>query len=684
MPNFCIFKDKLTSTEDIYKFSIDKNSEFLCYTCNKRLHFRQSRNADKHYTEHFYHQNTVKDTHIDCDNDTYEKVKKEMSKFHTMFSNFIKFNCKEILRRFELTKHIVDGYDKEHNMGIEFQNSKISVEDIISRDKTTEIDWIFNVETQYIRKVNFTNQIICEIPHDNWEKAVKVVENNVFLYTGCKTWIWLSDRDSYRVEVEGKLRNVWIGELCSFQDVLDNTCLQYIITDEGNDSFNNMNNDVNSVNIIYARCKKSMYLLDDIHRNYINSHSLNKNDIVGIKSVAGSGKTTTLLNLSKIHSNKRVLYIAFNKSLITEIKDKIKRQKIKNMYPFTFDALLYKLYIAIKGTEPDITDLRPQFIGRIIPFLNGKPYGVREYYCKKFIEFCNDADNNDIRSFCLKKLGVRKPLLEQLWDKAIQKELISFESIRKQAYIKKWFKNFIDTNYDLIMIDETQDFDMIMLKMLLNDTTIPKIFVGDPRQSIYDFRGCINAFNYLPKEALIIEFYSTYRIGNPVCEEIRGKFKDCWMVSKSKNETNFVNSFEPDEKYVYLFRSWRVLLQTAEKMNNIWIYSYEKKINEIRNLHKKLQNRNYTDDDDDKFEDDLPKFLTSITSYQLEQLLNNISNNVVSFEDSNVKFYTTHSYKGMEDNNIRLANDININENKNIYYVAITRGMEKIIIDNKI
>ena len=681
MPNFCIFEDKLISTEDVYKFNIDKNSEFMCYTCDKRLHFRQSRNADKGYTEHFYHQNTIKDTHIDCDNDTYEKVKKEMSEFHSMFSSFVKTGCKEILRRFELTKHIVDGYDKEHNMGIEFQNSKISVEDIISRDKTTEIDWIFNVEKQYIRRVNITNQIICEIPHDNWEKAVKVVENNVFLYTGCKNWIWLSDRDSYRIEIENKLRNVWIGEICSYQDVLDNTCLKYIITNEGTGKFNNMNNEVNSVNVIYARCKKSMYLLDDIHRNYINSHTLNKNDIVGIKSVAGSGKTTTLLNLSKIHSNKRVLYIAFNKSLITEIKDKIKRQNIKNMYPFTFDALLYKLYIAIKGTEPDITDLRPQFIGKIIPFLNGKPYGVREYYCKKFTEFCNDADNNDIRSFCLKKLGVKKPLLEQMWDKAIQEELITFESIRKQAYIKKWFKNFIDTNYDLIMIDETQDFDMIMLKMLLNDTTIPKIFVGDPKQSIYDFRGCINAFNYLPKEALIIEFYSTFRIGNPACEEIRSKFKDCWMVSKSKNETNFVNSFEPDEKYVYLFRSWRVLLETAEKMNNIWIYSYEKKINEIRNLHKKLQNRNYTDDDDDKFEDDLPKFLTSITSYQLEQLLNNISNNVVSFEDSNVKFYTTHSYKGMEDDNIRLANDIDIFEDENIYYVAITRGMKKILID---
>ena len=72
-----------------------------------------------------------------------------------------------------------------------------------------------------------------------------------------------------------------------------------------------------------------MYLLDDIHRKHVNNHIFNKNDIVAIKSVAGSGKTTTLLNLSKIHNNKKILYIAFNKSLITEIKDKIKKQNIK-------------------------------------------------------------------------------------------------------------------------------------------------------------------------------------------------------------------------------------------------------------------------------------------------------------------------------------------------------------------
>jgi hypothetical protein len=35
----------------------------------------------------------------------------------------------------------------------------------------------------------------------------------------------------------------------------------------------------------------------------------------------------------------------------------------------------------------------------------------------------------------------------------------------------------------------------------------------------------------------------------------------------------------------------------------------------------------------------------------------------------------------MEDNNIRLANDIDIADDENIYYVSITRGMKKILID---
>jgi hypothetical protein len=181
------------------------------------------------------------------------------------------------------------------------------------------------------------------------------------------------------------------------------------------------------------------------------------------------------------------------------------------------------------------------------------------------------------------------------------------------------------------MIDETQDFDIMMLNMLLNDTTIPKIFVGDPKQSIYQWRGCINGFNYLPKTALIIEFYSTFRVGDPACEIIRNKFNDCWMISKSVNNTILTDDISTikDEKYTYLFRSWKHLLGTAESMKDIWICNYEEQVEKMRKLHTTFSKFSGNINEED-FSDDLPKFLRSLTKDALENMIATIEENITT------------------------------------------------------
>ena len=121
--------------------------------------------------------------------------------------------------------------------------------------------------------------------------------------------------------------------------------------------------------------------------------------------------------------------------------------------------------------------------------------------------------------FQLKKYLKFNPTPDDLNDNT---NIILFHTDALQDKIQK---DYIDNNFDMIMIDETQDFDLIMLNILINDTSIPKIFVGDPKQSIYQFRGCINAFNFLPTNSFIIEFYSTFRVGNPSCQIISNKYK---------------------------------------------------------------------------------------------------------------------------------------------------------------
>jgi dsDNA-binding SOS-regulon protein len=545
---------------------------------------------------------------------------------------------------------------------------------------------VFNVEKSFVKRVKVGCMIVCEVPEniDEWNQSF-YEEKNVFLYTGYKDWVWLTNKESYLISIKGQIRNVWIGKACSNGVVSEYTS----IDSQQLDDLNSLDERVKRIQTIYARCEKSMYLLDDIHRNYVNNHKFLKNDVVAIKSVAGSGKTTTLLTLSKIHSEKKILYLAFNKSLITEVKSKVSKEKIRNLHPRTFDSLLYELYSNVNCQPPSITDLKPQFIQKALPWFTVKYFTVKKFCCNHFSKFCNDPDSKTMVEYCEKHFGsVKKPLLVKMWESVLKNELTTFESIRKQAYINKWFER-IDSKYDMIMIDETQDFDLVMLKLLMEQTTLPKLFVGDPMQSIYQFRGCINAFEYLPKkEALVIEFYSTFRVGDPVCSKIREMFNDCWMISKSKNQTQFTQSFSNDDEYTHLFRTWKSLLTTAENTPRVFIYNYDKKVEDIKKLHEKLSN-NPNSLSDDMFEDDLPMFLKSLTKEDLNKLLKNISRNVVCIEECRVKMSTVHSYKGMEDNNIKIDNDLkemekwdkgNEDVNDNVYYVALTRGMERVQI----
>ena len=346
------------------------------------------------------------------------------------------------------------------------------------------------------------------------------------------------------------------------------------------------------------------------------------------------------------------------------------------------------VFISKNKFEPSIVDLKPQNIQNYVEWFNNKPYRMKKSYTQIISKFCAQTEFDNIVEFCIKNYGAEKKLITNLWDKIQKMELITFDSIRKMAQMKHWCKDYIDNCFDMIFIDESQDFDNIMLKILLDDTTIPKLFVGDAKQAIYEWKGCINAFEKLPKETTMIEFYSTFRVGEPACSQIRDKFENCWMISKSSNITDLESSsnyqIQPNDKYVYLFRNWKSLLQTAQYTEKVWIYNYESQIEYIKKLHAKLSVSKLSEDDMNEFADDLPMFLLKISKEDLERLIDGINKNICSKDTCMVEMYTIHSYKGLESNIVRIFNDIDIKNEPNLYYVALTRGMKKIVVDKQI
>lgn len=539
-------------------------------------------------------------------------------------------------------------------------------------------DIIINVENNFVKKTKIGSIGVCNIKEEDMNNLIQNYPNKIFLQTKYKQFLWLKNKKIYKIEYNGEILDVWLCKVINIDELLKEINIPFSI-----DENYNSKSDIEIIGVIYGRCVNSMNFLDKVYRDYIYRHKFKKNEIVAIKSVAGSGKTTTLLELAKIHNNKKILYIAFNKSLITEIKYKIKDQSINNLIPVTFDALMRDVFINKTGLQPDIIDLKPQNIGNFIDWFSNKPYRIKHFYIKYFNKFCNQTEYDKINIFSNKILGDEKKLLINMWQKAIRYEIITFDSIRKLVEMNNWCKSYIDNKYDLIFVDESQDFDNTMLKILLEDISCPKLFVGDPMQSIYEWKGCINAFEKLPPNSLILEFYSTFRVGMPACSEITEKFNNCWMISKSSNITNISNDEIPNDPYVYLFRNWKNLLQSAQYIPNIWIHNYETQVEYIKKLHHKLQISNLDEDELNEFSDDLPLFLLKLSLEDLEKLINNIEKNIVLKIEANVKMYTIHSYKGLENNVIRIFNDIDIKKEQNLYYVALTRGKQKIILDTK-
>ena len=554
---------------------------------------------------------------------------------------------------------------------IEFKNKLLFNSKRLMNCKNEETIYkVLPVKNQYMR-IWYEDIAICETDFP-------CEYSNAILYTGKKEWILLNSPTKYRIKIEGCLKNVWIGKVIFRDEAIKLTnAIIPSLTEIGN---------IEEVYMIYARCKASMHLLDPHMRDYVNNFPFEKNDIVSIKAVAGSGKTTTLLKLAQENSDKKILYLAFNKALANEVR--LKRNKIaKNLQPYTFDAFIRQCFInKFPNKGFPIKFLNTFTFGEEYPWFQRKPARMKKTFISKFNTFCKNIKYNEMYEFMNELYPTASPFtkrqLIKMWHHTKQNKLMTFDGLRKLALVQHWFKDYLDTNYDMIFIDEAQDFDPVMLEILLKDSTIPKVFVGDPRQAIYEWRGAINAFEKLPEHTNTVEFYTTWRIGEPACDKIRCKFKDCWMIAGNKNETLLHHDKEPDDKYDYLFRSWRYLLQIAATKQNVWVNDYYKKIEFIKRLHKKLQKYPLSEEEKAEFEDDLPNFLLSLSSYELEKLIADIEKNSVPKKCAMCCMYTIHSYKGMENDNIRVFNDIDHEEEENIYYVALTRGIKNIYLDS--
>jgi len=261
-----------------------------------------------------------------------------------------------------------------------------------------------------------------------------------------------------------------------------------------------------------------------------------------INAVAGSGKTTTLLEYAKRRADKRILYLAYNRAIAREIAQKLKSEGLKHVTASTIHSLAYRHvggntfsleaelsegFIADRYLSDDPRNKR-LLTAWLIKDLTG--YYLNAAYTRLddgLLERYEDdtTPKGEVRSLLdnqgMRLLAVVKAVLGDMRQKRIPAV--------HDFYLKLFQFSKPRLLYDIILVDEAQDTSGVMLSILQRQSA-GQVYVGDTFQQIYAFRFAINSLARL--ELPVYPLTQTFRFGDFLARTIAQRVNAAYALLK--------------------------------------------------------------------------------------------------------------------------------------------------------
>lgn len=262
------------------------------------------------------------------------------------------------------------------------------------------------------------------------------------------------------------------------------------------------------------------------HQQRLFDEITNTTNSILVSAVAGSGKTTSIVkSLELLPNNKDIIFLAFNKSIVKELSEKVpKNVQVSTLHSFGCSTL-FRHYGKIVISEDKIYSLAVKMSHEW-----NLPKTENIYvYCHRVRQLCDimrqtlvTDDEEAIFELSLKyNIDVFSTEIEHAI-KVVEKADKSLDKIDFVDMIYQLAKRNLKTKkYDYVFIDEVQDLNkaqqMIIKKILKPNGRF--IGVGDPYQSIYGFAGA--------------DFESFSRMKNLVPNVVELPLSICYRCSKN-------------------------------------------------------------------------------------------------------------------------------------------------------
>ncbi len=255
-------------------------------------------------------------------------------------------------------------------------------------------------------------------------------------------------------------------------------------------------------------------------------------DSLKLIGYAGAAKTSTLELIAHSATKRRGIYLAFNKAIVNDAAKRFPT----NVQTSTTHSLAVKQFLAdyertklFGKTNAKAVASALEIDGEVIggKYLTDGQIAARVQ--ETITNFCNSGDtevalghvhlkgriaaaNDPYVAEAIREHVFR--LATNLWPKMIDKD--DLYPLGHDGYLKLWSLTEPEIAADFILLDEAQDTNPCVIDVLKHQKA-QLVFVGDPSQQIYQWRGAVDAMARIPstREAYLTQ---SFRFGESLAE----------------------------------------------------------------------------------------------------------------------------------------------------------------------
>ena len=471
---------------------------------------------------------------------------------------------------------------------------------------------------------------------------------------------------------------------------------------------------------------------------------LESQEDVKINAVAGSGKTSTIVAYAKnCSSDKRLLYLAFNKSVRIEATQKFSQENLTNVKVETAHSLAYKNVVFKHNYEVQGNGYKSYEVAKLLNIRSGgKKHSelvVANHVLKYAALFCNSKASkvneiNYLETISQEESAEFVAAHHQSIYTHTRTFLAKMNSgeipITHDFYLKKYQLSKPKLYYDYIFFDEGQDASPAMLEVFKGQQAT-KILVGDTHQQIYGWRNAVNSLENTDFKELRLS--ASFRFSPQIAtlahkillwKKHLGQDPDIKLFGRGKHTANKVKATIARTNLGLLLRAIDFIKENKNVKHiyfegNINSYTYADdgaSLYDVLNLQnnktrlvrdpivKQMSSMEdleaYIKQTDDV---QLGLMVEIVKEYgnEIPQILKELKEKHVANEDKSkaqMIFSTVHRCKGMEYDSVQLVNDFvgearlkvliekdemdasKLSEEINLLYVAVTRTRNHLYI----